>query len=128
VKGEDTDTLDPGGGSQEVELAAARDGIERAFQAMHYVVGPGDSDLVDEWARFEVTRHEVDVRYRGQWYCVTFCEYPDGDYGDYGDGWIWRVGADGAKQGTPLKLSQEAIGSIVDGAGSRYGSPDSEME
>jgi len=125
VRGEDNGTPAPVGASQEVELAAVRDGIERAFRAMHYVVAPGESDSVDEWTCFEVTRHEVDVRYRGNWYCLVFSEYPDGDYGD---GWIWRLGAGGGKQGPPLKLSQEQIGAIADGAGGRYSSPDSEME
>ena len=125
MRGEDSGTPDSVGSSQEVELAAVRNGIERAFRAMHYVVAPGETDSVDEWVRFEVTRHQVDVRYRGNWYCLVFSEYPDGDYGD---GWIWRLRAGGEKQGPPLELSQEQIGAIVDGAGERYNSPDSELE
>jgi hypothetical protein len=81
--------------------------------------------VVEEWTRFEVTRHEVDVRYQGRWYCITFCGYPNGDFGD---GWIWQIGSDGARLEPPAKLSAHQIGSIVDGAGADFSSPPAETE
>jgi len=86
---------------------------------MHYVVSPDEREFVEEWASFQVTKHEVDVRYSGRWYCVTFSEYPDGDFGD---GLAWDLDSTDKKKGPAVRLSQHQIGSIVDGMGDRCSS------
>jgi hypothetical protein len=103
----------PASDADDPALASARDGICRAFESRYLEVAKDESHLIEEWHSFEVTEHHVDVLYRGQWFTLTFDEYPDGDFGN---GRIWRIGVDDRREGAPLQLGIEKIGYIVDGA------------
>jgi hypothetical protein len=98
--------------SENAALTSARDGIVRAFEAATCVQPPGPPDVIDEWTSFEVTKHEVGVRYKGTWYCIEFCEFPDGGFGN---GSIRDVGPGGKAHGSPVRLTSDQIEAIADG-------------